>query len=55
LTTETHRVRADDELIDVEAESIFHAFAIVRGMRPRAIVLTDTTGGPDELKRDGDQ
>lgn len=45
----TYRVKADGELLDVQAESIFQAFNVARAMRPRAVVVTDTAGGPDAL------
>jgi hypothetical protein len=43
------RVRVDGELIDIEATDIFDAFRKARAMRPGAVVVSDTTGGPDEL------
>lgn len=43
-STHAFRVRADDEILTVEARDISHAFKVARAMRPDAVVVTDTMG-----------
>lgn len=44
------RVRVDDELLDVEAESWALAFQVARELRPGAVVVSDTAGMGVTLK-----
>lgn len=48
------RVRADDELLDIRTAFVFEAFKIARLVRPRAVVVADTWGGPHELAEGAD-
>lgn len=37
-------IHADDEYLVISAASVFHAFAMVRALRPGVIVVTDARG-----------
>lgn len=48
------RIQADDELLDIKSHSFFTAARMARGVRPSAVVISDTTAGPHELTDDAD-
>lgn len=48
------RVRVDDELLDIPTDFTFTAMSMARAVRPGAVVVSDTRGGPHELADDAD-
>lgn len=48
------RVRIADELLDIRTDFTFTALKMARMVRPQAIVVSDTRGGPHELADDAD-
>lgn len=43
------RIKADNELLDIETHDVFTAFRMARIVRPSAVAVSDTTGGPHAL------